>query len=86
MGQFLADGLGVGDSMPAPWTRHGTALALVLAMALGLPALGAGWSQIRLIMIAQACTVLGRPALALTLIYLATRPAICNANTRPPPG
>jgi manganese transport protein len=73
-GQFLADGLGLGDSMQAPWTRHGTALALVVAMVLGLVALSTGWNHVHLIMIAQACTVLGGPALAMTLLYLATRP------------
>jgi manganese transport protein len=75
-GQFLADGLGLGDSMRAPWTRHGTALALVTAMTLALMALATGWNHVQLIVVAQACTVLGGPALAMTLLYLATRPDV----------
>jgi manganese transport protein len=82
-GQFLADGVGLGDSMEAPWTRHGTALALVLAMGLGLAALSTGWSHVHLIVVAQACTVLGGPALALTLLYLATRPDLRHASPTP---
>jgi Mn2+/Fe2+ NRAMP family transporter len=73
-GQFLADGLGRGESMQAPWTRHGTALALLSAMALAILALATGWNHVQLIVVAQACTVLGGPALAIALLYLATRP------------
>jgi manganese transport protein len=82
-GQFLADGLGWGDSMQAAWTRHGTALALVVAMTLALLALATGWNHVQLIVVAQACTVLGGPALALTLLYLATRPDLMGRHRTP---
>jgi manganese transport protein len=82
-GQFLADGLGWGDSMQAAWTRHGTALALIVAMTLALLALATGWNHVQLIVVAQACTVLGGPALALTLLYLATRPDLKGRHRTP---
>jgi len=82
-GQFLADGLGVGGSMQAPWTRHCTALALLLAMVLGLVALSTGWNHVHLITVAQACTVLGGPALAVALLYLATRPDLQRRHPTP---
>jgi manganese transport protein len=82
-GQFLADGLGWGDSMQAAWTRHGTALALLVAMMLALLALGTGWNHVQLIVVAQACTVLGGPALAATLLYLATRPDLQGRQRTP---
>ncbi len=70
-GRLLADGLGKGRSMDDQAVRHGTVAALVA----GIPtALVAGnIAGINPIIVAQACTVLGVPALALTLIYLATR-------------
>ena len=37
----MADGMGKGGSMDAPWARHGTVIALVVGMAAGL-AVGAG--------------------------------------------
>jgi manganese transport protein len=82
-GQFLADGLGWGDSMQAAWTRHGTALALLVAMILALLALATGWNHVQLIVVAQACTVLGGPALAMTLLYLATRPDLLGPGRTP---
>jgi manganese transport protein len=82
-GQFLADGLGWGDSMQAAWTRHGTALALLVAMLLALLALATGWNHVQLIVVAQACTVLGGPALAATLLYLATRPDLPGRQHTP---
>ena len=74
-GRLLADGFGRGGSSDSPWARHGTALVLVLGLAGGLVAHlaadGAGKASIAPIIVAQACTILGGPALAAALIYLA---------------
>lgn len=82
-GQLLADGSGLGDSMGSIWTRHGTTLVMALGMAAALAGLTTGWNVVHLIVVAQACTVVGGPALAATLLYLATRPEIRRRHPTP---
>lgn len=76
-GRLFADGFGKGATTESPWSRHGTALALVAGLAGGLVAHFTagddGKGNITPIIIAQASTVLGGPALAMTLLYLGSR-------------
>ncbi len=72
-GQFLADGLGRGDSMDSAWARHGTVIALLTGFAGTLVGRLTPFDPVTLIIMAQSATVLGLPALALTLIFLASR-------------
>ncbi len=69
-GHILADGLGLGDRIASKWTRHFTTLALLTGMVVGLLSISTGLSRVTMIVIAQALTVVGVPALALALIYL----------------
>lgn len=72
-GQFLADGIGRGDSMDSAWARHGTVIALLTGFAGTLVGRLTPFDPVTLIIMAQSATVLGLPALALTLIFLASR-------------
>ena len=69
-GHILADGLGLGDRIASKWTRHFTTLALLTGMVVGVLSISTGLSRVTMIVIAQALTVVGVPALALALIYL----------------
>lgn len=69
-GHILADSLGWGDRVASPWTRHFTTLALLIGMGVALASLATGMSRVRLIVVAQALTVVGGPALALALLTL----------------
>ncbi|MED5585135.1 MAG: Nramp family divalent metal transporter [Verrucomicrobiota bacterium] len=79
-GRFLADGMGRGKSADAPWSRHGTALALAAGLVGGLIAFlfvdPSERGATAPIIIAQASTMIGAPALALSILYLATRKGI----------
>ncbi len=81
-GRLLADGFGHGKSTEATWARHGTALALLAGLAGGLLAFlyvePSERGSIAPIIIAQASTIIGAPALALTILFLATRKDIRN--------
>ncbi|MDG2125535.1 MAG: divalent metal cation transporter, partial [Verrucomicrobiales bacterium] len=86
-GQFLADGTGRGASIDKPATRHFTVAALAAGLAGALVAQlstsATGGASITPIIIAQACTVIGGPALAATLLYLATRPDLTGEKRTP---
>ncbi len=69
-GHILADGLGLGDKIESPWTKHLTTLALLAGMAVAVTYLLQDQKPVRLIIFAQALTIVGVPALALALIYL----------------
>ncbi len=69
-GHILADGFGLGDRIDSPWTRHFTTAALLTGMSFGLFSLSTGVGLGNLIIFAQALTVIGVPALGITLIYL----------------
>jgi manganese transport protein len=83
-GNMLADGYGRGATMNDTGTRHATAAALLLSMAIAIGCLVAGVSPVGAITVAQASTVVGLPALALALIYLATRPDLTGPRRIPP--
>lgn len=88
-GRLLADGFGHGKSTDDRWPRHGTALALLAGLAGGLIAFlyvdPGERGAIAPIIIAQASTMIGAPALSLTILYLATRKDIMqDARKRPP--
>ena len=89
-GRLLADGFGKGETTESPWSRHGTAIALIAGLAGGLfahlNAEAAASASISPIIIAQASTILGGPALAATLLYLALRPEIRSAPDKRAPG
>ena len=70
-GTVMADGLGKGSRMSDPWARHGTASALLVGMGIAIMALTKEDSAVGLITVAQALTIIGIPALALALLYLA---------------
>lgn len=69
-GHILADGLGWGDRIDSPWTRHFTTAALLVGMVVALLSVATGMSRVTLIVFAQALTVLGVPALGAALIFL----------------
>ena len=73
-GTVLSDGLGKGSRLTDHWPIHLTSLALVVGMVIAIFSKADGSSTVHLITIAQALTVVGAPALALALMYLATRP------------
>ncbi|MFT4549743.1 MAG: manganese transport protein [Pseudoalteromonas tetraodonis] len=75
-GTILADSLGLGSKIGERWPRHFTAAALIVGMLVGLLSATTGFNNVSLIIFAQALTVLGVPALAAALIYLATRPEL----------
>ena len=72
-GTILSDGLGLGGDIDQPWPKHFTVLALLVGMGVAVAVHSTGKPPVNLIIFAQAMTVLGLPALAATLWYLATR-------------
>ena len=75
-GCVLSDALGLGSRVGDRWPRHLTALALILSMGVALYTATTGVKVVQIITFAQALTVVGVPALAFALIYLATRPEL----------
>jgi len=73
-GTVLSDGLGKGSRLTDHWPVHWTSVALVVGMVIAIFSKVDGASTVHLITIAQALTVVGAPALAIALVYLATRP------------
>jgi len=72
-GTVLSDSLGKGAKLTDTWPLHLTTTALVVGMGVAIASVAKEGSTVHLITIAQACTVLGIPALAAALIFLATR-------------
>jgi len=83
-GTVLADGCGLEPSMRSRWVKIFTTLALTLGMVLAITLECTGSSPVQVILLAQALTILGLPALALAILFLATRPEV--KRTRPVPG
>ncbi len=84
-GTVLSDSLGKGARMEDPSARHFTALALVLGMVVGVLGILSKENRDSLMLVAQALTVFGIPALGLAMLYLATRPEL-QGERRVPQG
>lgn len=69
-GTMLSDGFGVGAKLDDKWPKIFTVLALLVGMLIALFAKVLQESNINLIVVAQALTVLGNPLLAFSLLYL----------------
>jgi len=82
-GTVLSDSLGKGCRLDSIWPRHLTGLALLIGMTLAILSLTGASGTVILITLAQALTVLGLPALGLTLLYLGTRPELTGARQVP---
>jgi manganese transport protein len=82
-GNMLADGFGFGETMNDRGTKHATVAALLTAMGIAIGCQLMGIKPVAAITVAQASTVLGLPALAATLLYLATRPELTEARKIP---
>lgn len=82
-GNMLADGFGFGATMNDRGTKHATTAALLIAMSIAIGCQLLGIQPVAAITVAQASTVLGLPALAATLLYLATRPELTGPRKIP---
>lgn len=82
-GTVLSDSLGKGAKLTDKWPLHLTTTALVVGMGVAIASVAKEGSTVHLITIAQACTVLGIPALAAALIYLATRKELAGNRKVP---
>ena len=82
-GNMLSDGLGKGATINDAGARHGTLLALFIGMVVAMVCILLDLSVVNVITIAQASTVLGLPALAAALVYLATRPDLTGERKVP---
>ncbi len=84
-GTILSDSIGRGSRLEDRWPLHLTTLALLVGMGIAIMQLLKEGSTVDLITFAQALTVLGLPALALTLVYLGTRKELTGARKIPTP-
>ncbi|MFC1758696.1 NRAMP family divalent metal transporter, partial [Planctomycetota bacterium] len=82
-GTVMADAIGKGADINGPWTRGLTIVLLLFGMVLAIAVRTAELDIGRLIMIAQAVTVLGNPFLAGTMLYLAYTPSVREQNIIP---
>jgi len=80
-GTLLADGLGLDARMDSRWTKLFTVATLMTGMVIALTTSSDG--RVPLIIFAQACTVLGGPVLALSLLYLALQPSSTGIQKTP---
>lgn len=77
-GTVLSDGLGLGGDIDRAWPKFCTVIALLVGMGVAIYVQTTGQRPVNLIIFAQAVTVLGLPALAVTMLYLATRSDVRN--------
>ncbi|PAY20803.1 manganese transporter [Rhodopirellula sp. SM50] len=82
-GTVMSDSLGKGSKLDDKWPLHLTTAALLVGMCVAIASLAREGSTVHLITIAQACTVLGIPALAAALIYLGTRKELIGPRKVP---
>ncbi|QDV87096.1 NRAMP family divalent metal transporter [Planctomycetes bacterium TBK1r] len=82
-GTVMSDSLGKGSKLDDKWPLHLTTAALLVGMCVAIASLAREGSTVHLITIAQACTVLGIPALAAALIYLGTRKELTGPRKVP---
>lgn len=83
-GTILSDAVGAGSRLQDRWPVHLTTAALLTGFAGAVAALYRENSTVTLITLAQALTVVGLPAVAASLVYLATRPDIRARGAIPP--
>ncbi len=84
-GTVMSDALGKGSRLQDKWPVHLTVVALVVGMVVAIAGLYSEGSIVPLITLAQACTVIGLPALAAALLYLGTRPELKGPRAVPKP-
>ncbi|MFK5923359.1 MAG: Nramp family divalent metal transporter [Verrucomicrobiota bacterium] len=82
-GNMLSDGFGKGATINDKGARNGTVLALFVGMAIAIGSILMEFPVVNVITVAQASTVLGLPALAAALVYLATRPDLVGERKVP---
>jgi manganese transport protein len=82
-GTVMSDSIGKGSRLQDKWPVHLTVAALLIGMSVAIAAMKNEDSVVPLIMLAQACTVVGLPALAAALIYLGTRPELTGSRQVP---
>lgn len=69
-GHIFTDGVGKGEKLKGQFTRHATTAALLVGMIIGILALTTDFDRTTTIVIAQAATVIGGPAVVAALLYL----------------
>ena len=84
-GTVMSDAMGKGSRLTDRWPLHMTTIALLIGMTIAMISLAHEGSTVKLIILAQALTVLGIPALALALIYLGTRRDLTGERQVPRP-
>ncbi|MCA9070078.1 MAG: divalent metal cation transporter, partial [Planctomycetaceae bacterium] len=72
-GTVMSDSIGKGSKLDDRWPLHFTTLALLVGMSIAIASFASKDSTVNLIILAQALTILGLPALGFALIYLGTR-------------
>jgi Mn2+/Fe2+ NRAMP family transporter len=72
-GHIFSDGIGLGSSLQSKGARHLTSLALLVGMVIGIASLVGGFDRTTTIVIAQASTVIGGPAVVAGLLFLGWR-------------
>ncbi len=82
-GTVMSDAIGKGSRLQDKWPVHLTVVALLVGMVVAIAGLGNKDSIVPLITLAQACTVIGLPALAAALLYLGTRPELKDTRKVP---
>lgn len=84
-GTVMADSLNKGGRLKDSWPLHMTTAALLVGMIVGIAKMYNKESTVYLIVVAQASTVIGMPALAAALLYLGTRPEVRESRLVPKP-
>ncbi len=82
-GTVLSDAIGKGSRLEDRWPLHLTTVALLCGMIIAILHLRDADSTVNLIIFAQSLTVLGLPVLALTLLYLGSRPDLTGDRRVP---
>ena len=82
-GTVMSDSLGLGAKLKDRWPIHFTVAALLIGMSVALAGLRNQDSVVPLITLAQACTVVGLPALAAALIFLGDASRVARGSKGP---
>jgi manganese transport protein len=82
-GHVFADGLGLSSSLKSNATLHSTTAALLIGMTVGILSLTTDFDRATTIVIAQASTVIGGPAVVAGLLYLGVRQRL-KSQPKPP--